>query len=194
MVIDNIMLEDFVKFQNVECKIIRGYKWTDEKDFTIRKVIKEIYDKRIEYKKQDNALQEVYKLGGKADLGPKDLIMNSAYGKMIQKPIVDKNVYKKYQTFDKAKNTIYPLNDYIIKNSAKIKEIIQINRNIYLCKVGKEIETFATNTLLGVQVLSMSKRIMNEVMCLAEDIGVKIYYQDTDSMHLEKDKLEVDLN
>ena len=29
----------------------------------------------------------------------------------------------------------------------------------------------------------MSKRIMNEVMCLAEDIGVEIYYQDTDSTH-----------
>ena len=180
MVVDNIMLEDFVKFQKVECKILRGYIWTDKRDFSIRKEIRYIYNKRIEYKKKNNALQEVYKL-----------IMNSAYGKMIQKPIVDKNVYKKYQTFDKNENTIYPLNDYIIKNSAKIKEIIQINKNIYLCKVGKEIETFATNTLLGVQVLSMSKRIMNEVMCLAEDLDIKIFYQDTDSMHLEKDKFEL---
>ncbi|MBR4316128.1 MAG: hypothetical protein IKP65_04065, partial [Alphaproteobacteria bacterium] len=38
MVVDNIMLEDFVKFQNVECNLIRGYQWTDAKDFTIRKV------------------------------------------------------------------------------------------------------------------------------------------------------------
>ena len=37
----------------------------------------------------------------------------------------------------------------------------------------------------GVEVLSMSKRIMNEVMCLAEDIGIDIYYQDTDSIHLK---------
>jgi len=37
---------------------------------------------------------------------------------------------------------------------------------------------------VGVCILSMSKRIMNEVMCLAEDEGVDIYYQDTDSMHL----------
>ena len=29
----------------------------------------------------------------------------------------------------------------------------------------------------------MSKRIMNELMCLAEDVGVDIYYQDTDSTH-----------
>ena len=31
----------------------------------------------------------------------------------------------------------------------------------------------------------MSKRIMNEVMCLAEDIDIDIYYQDTDSMHVK---------
>ena len=30
----------------------------------------------------------------------------------------------------------------------------------------------------------MSKRIMNEVMCLAEDFKLSIYYQDTDSMHI----------
>ena len=35
----------------------------------------------------------------------------------------------------------------------------------------------------------MSKRIMNEVMCLAEDNDIKIYYQDTDSMHIEENKI-----
>ena len=33
----------------------------------------------------------------------------------------------------------------------------------------------------------MSKRIMNEVMCTAEDNNIPIYYQDTDSMHIEND-------
>ncbi|EGZ05266.1 hypothetical protein PHYSODRAFT_534252 [Phytophthora sojae] len=37
----------------------------------------------------------------------------------------------------------------------------------------------------------MSKRIMNEPMCLAEDIGAMIYYQDTDSMHIETTKLKI---
>lgn len=30
---------------------------------------------------------------------------------------------------------------------------------------------------------------MNEVMCLAEDHGIEIYYQDTDSMHIAKDDI-----
>ena len=36
----------------------------------------------------------------------------------------------------------------------------------------------------------MSKRIMNEVMCLGEDLGINIYYTDTDSMHIDKDGLD----
>ena len=84
MIIDNIMVEDLINFQKVECEIIRGYKLTDLKDFTIIKVIRNVFNKRFEYKKQGNALQEIYKL-----------IMNSAYGKTIQKPIKDKLVYKK---------------------------------------------------------------------------------------------------
>ncbi len=36
----------------------------------------------------------------------------------------------------------------------------------------------------------MSKRIMNRVMCLAEDNGIDIFYQDTDSMHLPMEDVE----
>jgi hypothetical protein len=37
----------------------------------------------------------------------------------------------------------------------------------------------------------MSKRIMNEVMTLAEDIHLNIWYQDTDSMHINYEEVEV---
>ena len=69
------------------------------------------------------------------------------------------------------------------KNGKKTKE------HLYQIKTSKPIYDFATNTLLGVQVLSMSKRIMNEVMCTAEDLGIRIFYQDTDSMHIELNRL-----
>jgi hypothetical protein len=55
--------------------------------------------------------------------------------------------------------------------------------------MSKPIFGFNTNTLLGVQVLSMSKRIMNEVMTTAEDLDIKIYYQDTDSIHIKQEDL-----
>merc|ERR1711966_213661 len=36
----------------------------------------------------------------------------------------------------------------------------------------------------------MSKRIMNKVFSSAVDIGVKVYYQDTDSIHLNYDDVD----
>ena len=37
----------------------------------------------------------------------------------------------------------------------------------------------------------MSKRIMNEVMCLAEDEKLNIYYQDTDSLHIDTEQVNI---
>ena len=45
MIVDNIMVEDLVNFQKVECEIIRGYKLTDLKDFIIKKVIRNVFNK-----------------------------------------------------------------------------------------------------------------------------------------------------
>ena len=184
MIVDNITLEDFVKYQNIECEIIRGYKWTDKKDFQIREVIKHIYDLRCEYKKVNNPNEQVLKL-----------IMNSTYGKTIQKPIETTMKYLKYKSQKKNKDgeliEISPLNNYLIKNSAKVKEINDITKNLCQVKESKQINDYATNVLLGVQILSMSKRIMNEVMTLSEDLDIKIFYQDTDSMHIEKDTLKL---
>ena len=36
----------------------------------------------------------------------------------------------------------------------------------------------------------MSKRIMNKVFSCADDCGVKIYYQGTDSIHLNYDDVD----
>ena len=183
-VVDNITLEDWIKYNGLECEVLRGYKWTGEKSFLIRDVIQNLHLLRCEYKKTKNPLQLVIKL-----------IMNSAYGKMIQKPITTTTEFKRKHAkiFVKKLNDYiddYPLDKYLIKNSAKIISYIQVNENLYAIKVGQQIDTFYTNTLLGVQILSMSKRIMNEVMCTAEDIGIKIYYQDTDSMHIQKFKID----
>lgn len=182
-VVDNITLEDWIKYNGLECEVLRGYKWCGEKSFLIRDVIQNLHLLRCEYKKTHNPLQLVIKL-----------IMNSAYGKMIQKPITTNLVFKKYQSMKLNKKTNemvteYPLNKFLIKNSAKIIKYTQVNKNLYAIKVGQQIDDFYTNTLLGVQILSMSKRIMNEVMCTAEDLNINIYYQDTDSMHIQKSRL-----
>ena len=43
---------------------------------------------------------------------------------------------------------------------------------------------------LGCQILSYSKRLMNSVMCLADDHKLNIYYTDTDSIHIDEDAVQ----
>ena len=115
--------------------------------------------------------------------------MNSCYGKTIERP-----VEKDYKYYNEGE----ALNNFWSKNYDKIIEDIKLNSSgIHAIKTIRPIDKHFNFSLLGIQVLSMSKRIMNEVMCLAFDIGCHIYYQDTDSFMIEKDdlpKLEIEFN
>ena len=186
MTVDNIALEDLVEFQKITYDIIKGYYWTGKRDYRIRHVIQEIFNKRVEYKNDKDAngnpnpLEQLYKL-----------IMNSCYGKTIEKP-VDKDVrYIADVVVNDKKGLPHNLyNEYYYRKYNYITEDIKLNdSNIHAIKTIKPIDDHFNFSLLGIQVLSMSKRIMNEVMCLAYDIGCHVYYQDTDSIHIMTDEL-----
>jgi hypothetical protein len=108
------------------------------------------------------------------------LILNNLYGKTIQKPIDDKLVFIEGEEQVKM---------YKNKNYEKIIDCSYVGGNKTCFKVSKPINDYFNNVLLGSHVLAMSKRIMNEVMCLGEDIGCKMFYQDTDSFFIIKDDL-----
>ena len=55
--------------------------------------------------------------------------------------------------------------------------------NLYIKKV-KPILSHFNYVHCGAEILNMNKRIMNKVFNCADDCAIKIYYQDTDSMHL----------
>lgn len=170
-VVCDIELEDMVKFQKIKFTPIRGYYWTGEKIFTIGDAIQNIFDKRVQYKKEGNPIQNVYKL-----------IMNSIYGKTIIKPHCYKYKYLDYHS-EEYKN-LYKKHNHDIIRMDQIDE-----SDIVKCKLLTPIFKHYNFSIFGIHILAMSKRIMNEVMCLAEDLGIKIYYQDTDSMHIPKDDI-----
>lgn len=163
--IDKTGLQDLVKFQLVTYKVIRGYKFTNGFNPKIRDLIKSLYHKRLEMKNEGNPIQQAYKL-----------ILNASYGKLIQKPI---KTEKKFYSGDEAK-----IRNYLIRKVNTIDSYVRVNKNLILLKTKKSIVDHFTPCHLACQILSMSKRIMNEVMCLAEDNNIQILYQDTDSMHL----------
>jgi hypothetical protein len=167
MFVDHISLIDLIEFQGVKCNVIRGYYYKEKRDLSIRGVIQNLFDLRLKYKNEGNPTQEIIKL-----------LLNSIYGKTILKPIEtnvklinkdksDEYVHRNYNSIDK-------IEEVFGSKFVKIDEYKNINKHYNLVH-------------LGVNILSMSKRIMNEVMCLAEDNGIDLYYQDTDSQHMRYD-------
>jgi len=163
------VLEDLIKFHQIEFDIIDGYYYNEGRNNNLRDVIDFVFNERLKMKKEKNPLQEIYKL-----------IMNSAYGKTLQKSHPEKVEFKNENDIDK----------FIDKNYNYIKSYQELysegSFKKYIVKMEKGIEEHFNNAPAGVEVLAMSKRIMNEVMCLAEDNGLEIYYQDTDSMHIKE--------
>ena len=91
--------------------------------------------------------------------------MNSCYGKCLLKPI-DSDIEIVYEKkFD----------DYLTYNYNFIKDIVDCG-NLKIIRKIKPINNHFNNVYAGVEILSMSKRIMNEVICLGEDLKLKIYY------------------
>ena len=170
--VDKVTLEDYIEFQDIEYDIIKGYYYDEGRNTTIKKVIQYLFNERLKKKAVKNPIQIVYKL-----------IMNASYGKTILKPITtDELVISGEDKFHK----------YLIKN---YNHIIELNEMFeckkYRVKIHKSINKHFNYASCGVEILSMSKRIMNEVMCLAEDKELTAYYQDTDSIHMDYDDVAI---
>ena len=174
LTMDNIALEDFMEYHNVKpehMQIIRGYYYDEGHNDTICNVIKYLYAERRKYKKMRNPIEKSYKL-----------ILNSAYGYSILKPVDSEIVIKHKKELEKYVSTWFNyIKSYTMSQDGRYARIEQL----------KTIDDHYNLAIAGIQVLSMSKRIMNEVMCLAEDLNIDMYYQDTDSIHLEGSKLDL---
>lgn len=204
----------------------------------IRNVITKLFNDRLFYKAQKNPIQNAIKL-----------VLNSSYGKTIQKAttkkvqyveIISKNEidlskkpkktikyiknhcarikhnyrarltdqynnneitkdeYKyKYNHINdiiSVKDNIFksmysPLKHFIDDNKNKIIDMEKIGDNMYRIETIEQVENHRSINHIGVQILSMSKRVMNELICLAQDLKMRIYYQDTDSIHIENDNI-----
>ena len=162
--VDKIALEDMIQFQNIEFKIIRGYYFNEGFNTQIKDTIKFLFEERLKLKKQGNKAEMIYKL-----------LMNSGYGKSIMKPIEEE-----IKIFDDN----HKLNVYIGRNYNWVKEYTKLTETKTLLKAIKSLDEHFNIAHVGVSILSMSKRIMNEVMCLGEDLKIDMFYQDTDSIHL----------
>jgi hypothetical protein len=166
--VDKTTLEDVVEFQNIEFEVLRGYYFDEGFNTKVISTIKYLFNERLIKKKANNPAQVIYKL-----------IMNASYGKSIMKAVDEETRF-----FDKEDK----FNTYLSRNYNWAKSYVKFgsadNVKTKLTSV-KSLNDHYNIAQVGVCILSMSKRIMNEVMCLAEDNALELYYQDTDSIHIK---------
>ena len=162
LIVDKITLEDLIHYQHIEFEIVKGYYYNEGRNNKILEVITHLFETRKREKAKKNPVEQVFKL-----------IMNSAYGKSLLKP------------FDTDSKYVKDIDQHSAKYYKHIKEIIPLHNGTYKVDHYKSICEHFNNCQIGIEVLSMSKRIMNEVMCLAEDNQLNMYYQDTDSIHID---------
>ena len=166
MYMDHITFQDLITFQHCIIEPIRGYYYSDKRDYSCRQVIENLFNLRLKFKALKNPLHEIIKL-----------ILNSIYGKTILKPIDER--YKFIPS-----NQVH---DYLRRRYNYVKEITGID-GARRC-VAKEVKPYNKHfnfVSFGVNVLSMSKRIMNEMIYTLEDLGFVPKYSDTDSFFVEQ--------
>lgn len=162
--LDKRAFMDLREFYDFDYKFVRGYYFDDGFNKKINIFIEKLFKLRLRYKKDHNPLQSTIKL-----------LLNSIYGKSILKAMTTET-----KCIPRKK-----MFGYIWKNYNYITEVIDNPSidNVYIKKV-KPICSHYNLPQFGASVLSWSKHLMNRVISTAEQHGINIYYQDTDSCHI----------
>ena len=173
LTVDKWTLEDLVRHQGARFQILQGYYYDKGRNHRLGEVVRDMFDRRQRYKAEGNPLQLVLKIA-----------LNSGYGICGLKPI---DTDTKYISKDRKANFWH-------NHSNHIKSFEEMPNGEFRFDLHKQIDTHYNRQHCAMEVLSMSKTIMNEPMVLAEDLGIDIAYQDTDSMHVprkDSKKLEI---
>ena len=184
VIIDKVTLEDYIKLHDIEYQVLDGIFWNGMPNKKWKNIIYNLFQERLKYKKTNKPLANTLKL-----------MLNSAYGKCLikaskQKTSIVKSVTSKKVDGKWVVNNPDNIGTYIKNNFNTIKSLRQMNDKQY------EVQQIAIDTTynrahIASFILSMSKRIMNEIFYIANELQEPIFYQDTDSMHIYDESIEI---
>jgi hypothetical protein len=175
--VTNVELQEAIKHGGYEVLEVYMYEEWKEKKYIFKDFIEKMYNKRLEYKKQkkeatnDNdkkkydILQELCKL-----------IMNSSFGKIIQKPIDSQfNV-----------TTVKEWTNEIADQHTEYIQCINGKRNVLYRKKNKDVHDNKLPKYLGAFILSYSKKHMNDYISAVDGFYKPVIkYMDTDSLYFD---------
>ena len=159
--VDRITLEDWITYHDISFEIIEGIFWDEGYNQKLGQLMLKLHNLRCKYKKTNEAMSSMVKL-----------ISNSIYGKTTQRASETTTVFQPLDTYEQ----------YVYNNFGLIEsyELTKFNCKITL----RKFDTSFNLNFIGSAILSMSKRIMNEVFSIMTDLKMPVIYHDTDSVHL----------
>jgi len=172
-----IDLFEYIGLHAIEFSVLHGCYWSQE--YGVNAIVGEVMTKFHEIRKRhkpkgpepNDALSNAYKL-----------CSNSIYGTTIMKP---SDSTSEFWDMDDMTEDNLPLKLMNIFDS--IQEVLCLGKSL---QVKREFYDDAfTFCLIGSIVLSRSRWIMNGLWAACERVGAYIFYTDTDSVWIPKDKL-----
>lgn len=181
--VDKIGLEELVNYHQIEYEVIDGIYWDEGFNTKGCEFNQKLFAMRLQAQKDKNTgLSEVLKL-----------VLNSYYGKNIARKHVTKSlmidrhiVTKPDANGDTFTHVDAGTKQYIFKNSKDVISARAINDKQAVVTL-HTVDLGYSTMQEGIMILSASKRIMNEVFHVLEELHVPMFYTDTDSMHIYKD-------
>lgn len=175
LVIDKFTFEDIIEFhRGAEVEVLQALYWDQGGTTAIGKVVEYLYASRLKLADE----------GKKAAAQARKLTMNSGYGRFLM-GAPDSSHY-----FVEGRDNI---KRYVARHSCTTKNAVLIRKDFAVVERRKGAQDFYNSSHLGAMVLSVSKRIMNRVMVLYEDMHeaeifpeFRMFYMDTDSIHICK--------
>lgn len=163
VVMGKIALEDAVKYCGISYEVVEGVYWNGDSTRNCAAAMSQLFELRKRYKAEGNELQSVVKL-----------VMNASYGKLIIKRSDKNTIIKDVDKAEEYVRKFYPVFMHMVQFGDHCEiTLAQFDQSFNRCHVGS-------------MILEMSKRIMNEVLDLANSNGMTVYYMDTDSMHFDR--------
>ena len=159
--VNKITLEDYIKYAGIEFEIIDGIYWENGFNTKLGDLLQKLHNERCKYKSTNTAMSNIIKL-----------IMNSIYGKCGISRSIEQTVYTSLEKGEQ----------YIYDHYGTICEYEKTNKNYRIVKNACD-NSFNLNYVSSL-ILSMSKRIMNEVFNTMQLIDAPVFYTDTDSIHM----------
>ena len=174
MKVSKIGLELLIKAHDIEYKVIQGIYFNEGRNNRLGVVIQSIFDNRRILQIENNSLEITWKL-----------LMNAFYGKLLMRSFPESiRIY----------NNPMSLHRYLSKNSDRVNWIVD-SSNIRGGNFCATVSTFVPKPKhsnyvhCGVEILDMSKVIMDRPMQIAEENKMTMLYTDTDSVQILEAKL-----